>query len=617
MSKIDPDFQHDIFKFIHKPIRELDKRKGNNFLERFLIGKQDDFEKTQARIKTLSTLNDPALIRADLLQYLKDIVGFTSELNNITQNLSENDLRKLISLAVALWKQKGTEPGYANIIRLFVGKTARIFNWFDFRFIVGEKAFGEEQLGEDSWLISVPGIEASNDESNSVVALYTFENNFKDRSLTRNDATGVTPFQFYTTPAAGFPQGSEVFADLQGGVVRINNSDKYDLSGDFTVELFVRSTISEGNKTLIHKIDGSGVGFKIEIDKTAKTVSYTVSDGVVTINDSIVTSFDLDNNIVRHIALMVDRSNNGARLYVNGTESTAKSALGLLGDVTNSAKMFIGGEGVGINVVKMNVDNFRLALNSVYDIDTATLTPPLSGFIEFQEEQLDEFKTDIRIVDDGSGSLNKTLILRILNLMRPVSERLNIIFIAFFDDFFDGIGQFDIAQGNASVNSNRQMELVSSTIVNTAVFADTDFQDIVLQVKANDTTVTGGVFSVLFFYQDTDNYYEYRIDTINRETSLYKTVGGVSTQISAPVIEDIVPKASYIFTIITDLSILTGETTIKAYVDSNKQHEIVDASFIKGKFGMKTNGSTIMQVDEIEMMLVPTDVQTVEPGFDL
>ena len=73
MAKINPDFQHDIYKFLHRPLRELDKKKGKNFLERFLVGKQNEFENMQARIKTLSTLNDPATIRADLLIYLKDI----------------------------------------------------------------------------------------------------------------------------------------------------------------------------------------------------------------------------------------------------------------------------------------------------------------------------------------------------------------------------------------------------------------------------------------------------------------------------------------------------------------------------------------------------------------
>lgn len=615
MPKINPDFPHSIFDFLHKPIRDLDKAKGNDFVQRLLIGPQQQFEDMQARIKEIETLNDPAKIRADLLQFLKDIVGFTRELNNITNDLGENDLRKLISLAVALWKTKGIEPGYANIIRIFTGKTARIFNWFDFRFIVGEKAFGEEQLGEDSWFISLPGIEASEDTSNIVIALFPFEANALDRSLTRNHAILKGSHQFYTPPAAGFPQNSTKYLFLNGGVLEVNNSSKYDLSGDFTIEIWYRSKDTETNKTMIHKMDASGKGFKIEIDKSANSISFEIGDGTNVVSGSFTPAANLDGNLPLHTALVLDRAKDGARLYVGGTESSAKIALGALGNVTNSAKMFVGGEGVGINNLKGDYDSFRLALNAAYDVDTGSLTIPIPGFIEFIEEQLDEFKTDIRIVDEGD--LNKTLILRILNLMRPVSERINVIFIRFFDDFLDGIGQFEVPQGMAAVNTNIQMEIQPNTIVNTAVLGDDDFQDIVLQVKANDTLQTGGVYSVLFFFQDVDNYYEFRIDTINRETSLHKVVASVPSVISAAVVEDIVPKASYILTVITDKSESSGDTLIKAFVDSNKQHQVIDSSFDKGKFGMKTDGSTIMQIDEIEMLEVPFDIQKVEPGFDL
>lgn len=619
MAKINPEFQHDIYKFLHKPLRDIDRKDGRLFLERFLQGAQAEFEAMQGRIDTLSTLNNPATIRADLLQYLKDHVGFTSELNNITNDLNENDLRKLITLAVALWKQKGTEPGYANIVRLFVGKSARIFNWFDFRFIVGEKAFGEEQLGEDSWFISVPGEEASQDLANNVVALYTFEQNAKDRSLGRNEAFIHTPYQYYNTPASGFPLGSTKLLALQGGVVAIPNISKYDLSGDFTVELFFRSKTTHGLKTLVHKMDIAGKGFKIEVDTSTNEVSFELNDGVNTVTGLLNPAFNLDSNLPVHIALIVNRSEDGARLYVGGTESTAKIALGVLGDLTTSSKIFIGGSGVGLNTLIADVDNFRLALNDAYNINTATLTTPLAGFIEYKEEQLDEFKTDIRIVDDGSG-LNKTLILRILNLMRPISERIRVIFIRFFEDFLDGVGQFDIPQGNATVNTDFQMVLSPNTIVNTAVLNDSEFQDIVLQVKANDTnggSYTGGVFSILFFFTDVNNYYEFRINTETRQTAVFKKVAGVETQISGWVTEDIVPKGSYIFTVITDKSVVTSDTVIKCYVDSNKQHEILDDSFEKGKFGMKTDSSTIMQVDEIEMMEIPTDIQAIDPGFDL
>ena len=78
--------------------------------------------------------------------------------------------------------------------------------------------------------------------------------------------------------------------------------------------------------------------------------------------------------------------------------------------------------------------------------------------------------------------------------------------------------------------------------------------------------------------------------------------------------EDIVPKAYYIFTVVTSKG-NTG-TMIKTYADSNLQHDIVDTSFEKGKFGMKTYSSTMI-IDEIEMMEIPTDIQYILPNFNL
>jgi len=614
MSKIDPNFNYDIYSFLHRPLRELDRKEGNLFVERFLQGPQYIFEETQSKIDTIKTLKDPSSIRADLLQYLKDHVGFTKELNNITNDLSDNDLRKLITLAVALWKQKGIELGYANIVRLFTGKSARIFNWFDFRLIVGEKAFGEEQLGEDSWLISVPSVEYSEDASNNVVSLLTFEHNLKDRSINKNDATLFAPTQYYDTPNSGFPIGSETFLRLLGGVVCQSNSSKYDLSGNFTVELFFRSNVTETAKTLIYKRDAIGKGFQININKASNTISFILFDGVLTVSNTFTPTIDIDDNGIYHIALEVDRINDGARLWINGTESSPKIPLTTLSDLTNTGSIYIGGESVGVNNIKCDIDNFRLSLNAVYDIDSATITPPLSGFIEYQEELLHEFYTDIRIVDDD-GTLNKTLILRILNLMRPQSERLNVILIKFFDDFFDGIGNFISLSGSINTTTNQEMKVNPESFVTTDVINDTEFQDIVLQIKVRDDVSTGSVFSILFFIQDENNYYEYKIDTTNREVSLYKVIAGVSTQIGLNISEDIVPKADYIYTVITSKG--STNTMIKTYVDSNLQHEIYDSTYEKGKFGMKTYVSSTMFIDEIEMMEIPTDVQYILPNFNL
>jgi len=361
-------------------------------------------------------------------------------------------------------------------------------------------------------------------------------------------------------------------------------------------------------------MDLSGKGFKIEIDTTTNVISFEFNDGITSVIGSITPSVTMSDGTLRHFALVLDRTN-GIRMYFNGSDSTAVIPVGALGDITNTAPIIVGGSGIIANNFLGAMDSFRVALNAAYDVSGATIVVPITGFIEYQEEQLDEYQTDVRIVDEGD--LDKILIQRILNLMRPVSERINVIFIRFFDDFIDGIGRFEILQGNASSTVNNQMQLEPSTIVRTIVSDDDDFRDIVLQVKANDTLAVGGVFSVLFFVQDINNYYEYRIDTANKRTSIWKIVAGVPTQIGTYVAADLVPKVSYILTITTSYNDVANNTFIKAHVDSNVTHEFVDASFNKGKFGMKTDAATTMQIDEVEMLQLPVDVRRIEPGFNL
>jgi len=645
MAKLDPNFAHDIFTFLHRPIRELDRKQGDNFVERFLTGPQFVFEETQKKIDLINEILDPAKTRADLLQFLKDHVGFTKELNNITNDLATNDLRKLIALAVALWKQKGTEPGYINIVRLFTGKSARVFNYFDFRWIVGETQFGESQLGDDPFLISSPGIQLSQPIAN-VIALFTFENNALDRSIVRNDGmihgAGTDVF-FFLTPNSGFPGSSEFYVRFVNNVISVPNTGAYDLSDSFTVEVFVRTTNTFTWKTMFQKMDLAGKGWKIEINTTTNQLRYTLNDGVNNfVRIHTPATVDLDDNSLHHIALSVDRVNDLARIFVNGLLAESDSAEDIsviTGDLTNSGKLFLGGSGVGLDVALVDMDNFRWSNRQFNDVEGNPLAPvdvldfavydpqtltnfgvPLAGFIEFQPELLDEFQTDIRIVDEGT--LNKTLILRILNLMRPSSERLNVIFVRFFDDFLDGIGQFQRIisgpfTGEARVNSEQQMEFDPNTWYTTEVLDDADFQSILLQMNINDIGPTGSIFSVLFNFVDVDNFYEYRINTTTKIVSLHKNVAGVLTQIGADSSEDIVAGVPYFFTVSTSFDPGTLETEIQTFVDSNRQHNVLDTSGLdKGKFGMRS-GAVGIQIGEIEMLQQPVDVQRINPGFDL
>lgn len=103
MAKVDPNFRHEIYRFIHKPLRDADQKQGRQFLERYIFAFQRQMETAFEKISKLTELYDPA--KTPQPRYLKDIVGFTAELDAITNDITDEDLRKLISLAVALWKE--------------------------------------------------------------------------------------------------------------------------------------------------------------------------------------------------------------------------------------------------------------------------------------------------------------------------------------------------------------------------------------------------------------------------------------------------------------------------------------------------------------------------------
>ncbi len=142
-----------IYPMLIKPIRDLDRTEGKLLVKRFLQRPETNWAATLARVRALKDTDKPETCREDLLQYLKDQVGFTSELDFITTRLDTDTLRKLIKVAVPLWNKRGTEEGIAEWIRLLTGRAVVFNDWFDFRWILGETQVGFDQQGNDSWLI--------------------------------------------------------------------------------------------------------------------------------------------------------------------------------------------------------------------------------------------------------------------------------------------------------------------------------------------------------------------------------------------------------------------------------------------------------------------------------
>lgn len=149
---------YSLYRGLILPLRQVDETAGGLLLQRFLdasvgqnaglVGPQQAFERTEQIIQVLLDQVVPSKVRSNLLHHLLAIVGFTSELRGITDRLSEQQLRRLVKLAVPLWNQRHTELGIVNAVRLMTGRTAHLTNWFRYRWILEENV-----IGENTWMI--------------------------------------------------------------------------------------------------------------------------------------------------------------------------------------------------------------------------------------------------------------------------------------------------------------------------------------------------------------------------------------------------------------------------------------------------------------------------------
>lgn len=161
MAKIDPGFAYDGFRFLIQSLRAADT---DGILERYFGAMQAEFERTHARIQQIPEIADIALVEDELLQYLKWIVGWSDERElSFVNDLTNDQLRKLIKLSVPMWKSKGTRQGLVNAIRIFTGKSTGFRSWFDSRFIMDEAGLWFTGVVDDPWIAG--GIYTGDDET--------------------------------------------------------------------------------------------------------------------------------------------------------------------------------------------------------------------------------------------------------------------------------------------------------------------------------------------------------------------------------------------------------------------------------------------------------------------
>lgn len=623
MAKVNPKFEFDMFRFVHRPLR-MEDTKNDNFLEKYMLGMQNVWEQINGKVFDLSGINNPSTCSPDVLQYLKDIVGFTKELDYITRNLSETDLRKVILLGVPLWKTKGLELGFRTIIKLFTGFDARVFTWFDYRMIVGEKAIGEEQLGEDAWLISLPGVEYKETLGDVFLLLQFDKKTLKDGSRYQNSLRTYGSF-FYEE---GGPIGQSSFYPVGSDwCIKSTSRPHFTFAKGMTFECFFKTDTPQ-TFPLISHLDESGKGIELVLNTVDKKFIFTISDGIITETREWAVVADLADNNWHHVAWVFDwlrfvdpLNDDITAMWVDGvrigreilSEFFTPHEVRSLDDIKIGSKTECGARYRGA------FDIIRLAGDPRYSVDLETITLPATRYVEYQREELDEFQIDVRVVDDGT--LDRLQLKRIINLMRPVGERMNINYIDFYDAFESGKGKLETISGNSYVEVTdyiTYLKLQPDSLEHINVTGCKDWTNYIAQFRAD--IYSGKEFEIRWLVQDENNYYAFRVNAETKLATLDACVAGVRSSISAPVVIDIeIAKPSlyysfYIFTVSCYRDQENGNTTIRAFLDSNKLFEVDDHNFKKGTLGLYCPVGSVCWCSEIEMFQHPLDRERINPN---
>jgi hypothetical protein len=179
-----------MYDFLVEALRVEDQKSGA-LLRRFLEGPQRVWEGTLRTALDLPTIWSVEGMPDDALTLQQTIVGWTDRLRGVTDRLSPLALRRVVASSVKFWQERGAEDSTVDALRLFTGARARILNWFDFRWILGETHFGIENDGSDPWLLSSP-FDGGNDDA-QVYNIRIVDDGSLDRELVRSVVSLTRP----------------------------------------------------------------------------------------------------------------------------------------------------------------------------------------------------------------------------------------------------------------------------------------------------------------------------------------------------------------------------------------------------------------------------------------
>lgn len=230
-----------------------------------------------------------------------------------------------------------------------------------------------------------------------------------------------------------------------------------------------------------------------------------------------------------------------------------------------------------------------------------------------------EFQSYLYVMDEGD--LDRSLAQNVINLARPFSERVRIVYFDFLDDFRFGLGNWIDTGATPPVIVDKELKLASSGIVKT--YADT--------LKSADWTnytfetvfrfeILSGTPSVRFGFYRTSNtnkyevYYSENIPAGGPGLVLYRNYPG-NDGIVVQALTPLLPYDTKFGMKINAVDLVGGDVKIQAFIDDVKYIDTIDSGSIpdKGSIELQAEDGVEVFCDIVSLYERPIEYDDVNP----
>lgn len=254
-----------------------------------------------------------------------------------------------------------------------------------------------------------------------VVAFTPTANGFRTATLNINSNDCGIPV--FSCAIGGTPTPASVLEfDGVNDYVSIPSvsSMSFGTSTDVTAEAMVQFTANlNGFYGVVVKADASGPwhGYQLAIVQNKIAAEIGSSTGFVGTVQGLWGSTLINDGLWHHLALVISRSTNTARLYVDGNLEASVTNTAISGDINSTAATFIGSERTNVGWMNGKIDEVRIwntartqcQIQTFMNCEIPTTASGLLANYHFNQGSLLVDNTGISSLTDAAGTNNGTL----------------------------------------------------------------------------------------------------------------------------------------------------------------------------------------------------------------